>query len=325
MNEQTVCLVITPDGRQRRVPLPRRLLRTDGIEAPTWLVSLLELRGDAHAGWRLRVPLSGGEHSRLTSEGPGAAVTLPTRCVVRAATAGAGRTAFDPRQARLKKERRALEKLNAESDYVRVEPQNVLEGSEPEEYKVTFRCRGITGVDASRRPVYGDEHVVHIRCDDEFPSDVPQLQWKTSIWHPNIQHDGAKGVCVNKAEWLGGMGLDDLVRLMFEMVQYKNYHAEMTPPYPLDQEAATWVRDYAEPAGVVDKKRNISVDDKPFTRPTEAGYSPTSAGVTSRIKLLTPTQTSTTQTSRIRLLDPSKREDAPPSSDKPRIKILKTE
>jgi len=94
------------------------------------------------------------------------------------------------------------------------------------------------------------------------------LGWVTPIWHPNIQHAEPKGVCTNKPEWLGGMGLDDLCRQLFEMVQYKNYHAEMVPPFPLDQEAARWVREYAEPRGIVDKKRGLFVDDKPFTRPT---------------------------------------------------------
>jgi ubiquitin-protein ligase len=320
MNEQTACLIITPDGRQQQVSLPQDLLRADGIDAPMWLLSHLGLRPCVRAAvWRLRVPLPEKEPLLPHGSASCGVARLPTRQLVCAMRAGAGRTAFDPRQARLKKERLALEKLNAESDYVRIEPTDVLEGSEPEHYRITFLCRGITSVDSSQRPLYGERHEVLIHCDDEFPSDVPKLRWETPIWHPNIQHDEPKGVCVNKSEWLGGMGLDDLVRLMFEMVQYKNYHAELSPPFPLDQDAANWVRDYAEPAGIVNKRRSISVDDKPFTRPTEAGYSPTIAASTSRIKLLSPTP------SRIKLLDSTKREDAPALPERPRIKLVKHE
>ncbi len=172
----------------------------------------------------------------------------------------------DPRQARLRTEQERLEELHRESDFVRVHSVDVLSGSAPERYRVTLLCRGIVGIDSSRAPVYGTEHVVEIYCDESFPADVPQLHWVTPIWHPNIHHV-TKGVCVNKSEWLGGQGLDDLCRQMFEMVQYKNYHAESTKPYPLDTEVAKWVLEYAQPKGIVDKRRNLFVDDKPFVRP----------------------------------------------------------
>jgi len=106
-------------------------------------------------------------------------------------------------------------------------------------------------------------------CDQEFPSEVPRLRWESPIWHPNVQHDEPKNVCVNRAEWLGGTGLEDLCRQLFDMVQYRNYHADDSRlPYPLDRDVAKWVREYAEPRGIVDKKRGISVDDRPFYRPS---------------------------------------------------------
>ena len=168
------------------------------------------------------------------------------------------------RQVRLGQEWERLQEVNRDSDHVRVEPMDVLPGRAPEKYKVTFQCRGITGVETSKQPIYGKQHEVQIYCHADFPTDVPWLQWLTPFWHPNIEHSGQKRVCVNKAEWLGGMALTDLCQQMFEMVQYKNYHAELTPPYPLDGDAATWVREYAEPKGIVDKRRGIFVDSLPF-------------------------------------------------------------
>jgi hypothetical protein len=215
-----------------------------------------------------------------------------------------------------------MEQLNKDSDYVRVEVLDVLEGSEPEHYRVTFICRGITGIDSARRPVYGEKHQVEILCDDDFPSDVPRLRWVTPIWHPNIQHGDAKGVCVNKAEWLGGMGLDDLCRLMFEMVQYKNYHATFNRPFPLDMEVARWVLEDAEPKGIVDKKRKISVDDKPFTRPTVTKNITVSERPSSRIRLVSSTSPSPPPaTTRIKVADPAPK-PANASEKTPRIKVV---
>jgi len=304
MVEKIAYLIDAPDGRRFRAYFSDSKLPVDGNTAPSDLLLHLGLNPESKS-WRLRA-LRRGNQSELRF------------CLVRTCIAAARNSPFDPRQARLKKERLALEKLNTESDHVRVEPLEWAAGSEPEKYKIIFLCRGISGIDGSRKPTYSDRHEVLIHCDDFFPSDVPKLRWETPIWHPNIKHDEPKSVCVNKAEWLGGMGLEDLVRLMFEMVQYKNYHAdEETPPFPLDRDVAKWVREYAEPAGIVNKKHGISVDDQPFTRPTVTG--PSSAVVTSRIKLVKPKEP------RIKLLSPDQGSQATSESPLGRIKIKKQE
>jgi ubiquitin-protein ligase len=179
----------------------------------------------------------------------------------------------DPRQARLAKERERLMTIHDESENVRVDVIDQHPGSEPERYRVTFLCKGIVNISPeTQEPVYGTKHQVELYCHEDFPSEVPLLRWVTPIWHPNIQHKEPKGVCVNKPAWLAGIGLDDLCRQMFEMVQYKNYHAdESRPPYPLDHEVAKWVREVAEPRGIVDKDRGIFVDNRPFVKPTYGG------------------------------------------------------
>src|SRR5262249_51378 len=140
----------------------------------------------------------------------------------------------DPRIARLELEKHRLLLINSESDYVKVEALDTVPGEPPERYNVKFLCRGIAALDSSRQPVFAEEHEVEIYCHADFPAEVPWLHWNTPIWHPNIEHAEPKGVCVNKSEWRAGMGLDDLCRQMFDMVQYRNYHATHTPPYPLD-------------------------------------------------------------------------------------------
>jgi ubiquitin-protein ligase len=238
-----VC-VVAPDGRERSFDCGQDWPAVR--PAPGWLLEAFGCEPGNHEWLMMR----SGEH-RFS--------------LVRPTIAAAGR---DPRQHRLQVECEQLLTLNSDSDYVQVRP-TARAGSAPEKYEVVFKCRGIASIDNLRNPNYSDYHVVSITCHEEFPSKPPNLYWSTPIWHPNIGHD-SKSVCINAAEWLGAMGIYDLCRQMFEMVQYKNYHAEDRPPYPLDRDVAAWVRDYAEPRGIVDKRRGIYVDDKPFVRPMAA-------------------------------------------------------
>ena len=171
----------------------------------------------------------------------------------------------DARQKRLRKEQGLLEEMNRNSDHVKALAVTPVGGA-PERYIVTFDCRGITGIDGAKNPIYGNKHEVEIYCHADFPSEPPRLKWITPIWHPNIRHKGAKDVCVNPHEWLGGMTLYHLCWQMFDMVQYINYHAEPTEPFPLDHEAAEWVMKFAEPRGIVDRRRGVAVDNRPFLR-----------------------------------------------------------
>jgi ubiquitin-protein ligase len=176
----------------------------------------------------------------------------------------------DPRKTRLINDWNHLKKVNTQSDYVRIHPVASPDGV-PERYIVKFFCRGIVGIDNSTlNPIYADEHEVEIYCDSGYPHEVPKLRWVTPIWHPNIEHAPPKQVCVNKKQWLAGLTLLHLCWQMFDMVQYRNYHAEHTDPYPLDPDAAKWVRDVAEPRQIVNLKRRKYVDDKPFYRPDVA-------------------------------------------------------
>jgi hypothetical protein len=255
----------TPGGEEYEVEAGLDLRTADFINELTLALNLPRNDAEGHpVSWRLDNKDTGrtldGERT-LEHNGVRGGHRLS---LIRQVVAGA---AFDPRQARLRAEHQRLLALERDSDHVRVEPL-VLPGAEPERYRVTLLCRGIARVDGSGAPVYATRHQVEITCDEAFPAEVPRLRWLTDIWHPNIQHAEPRGVCVNKAEWLGGMGLDDLVRQMFEMVQYKNYHADPVWPYPLDQVVARWVREIGEPRGYVNKRAGKFIDDRPFTRPT---------------------------------------------------------
>lgn len=178
----------------------------------------------------------------------------------------ARRGGHNPRQVRLAIEYTNLMNLAARSDLIAVEALDVHPGWPPEKYLITYRCRGIVGIDPDGAPKYGDFHQVKMYLPSDYPLREPHLKWMTPIWHPNIDHEVPNHVCTNTAQnYFAGKPLSDLVRAVGEMVQYVRYHAAWVPPYPLDRAAATWVVDYAEPNGIVSKSK--PVDDRPLLRP----------------------------------------------------------
>lgn len=171
------------------------------------------------------------------------------------------------RRARLLMEQERLINLAARSEFIKVEPLEVLPGMPPEKYVVTFTCKGIAKLNEKSEPEASEFHQVSIYISRDFPRQEPYLKWLTPIWHPNIEHEEPHHVCTNNVQnFYATKGLDDLVVSLGEMVQYKWYHAKWEQPWPLDKEAAKWVVDVAEPRGIIGP-------DKPFdTRPLLRSY-----------------------------------------------------
>lgn len=171
---------------------------------------------------------------------------------------------MDPRDRRLDADSRKVRELAEQSDFIDVRAVATAIGRPPEIWEVTYRCRGIVGQDADGSPIYGDYHRVRVELGRDYPRNPPAFQWLTPILHPNIEGREPNRVCINQARWQPGQHLDAVILMMGEMVQYKNYHAEDTPPYPLDREAAQWAR-RAERAGHFSK--TDPVDPRPLLRP----------------------------------------------------------
>jgi len=166
---------------------------------------------------------------------------------------------------KLREEYENLLKLESRSrGKIIIEPAIIQAGRPPESYVITYKCRGIVGVDGERAPIYGDEHKVSVYLRHGYPLLPPEVNWLTPIWHPNIDHLPPHHVCINEVDtWWPGRHLDDLVLWMGELVQYKRYHAEEgVEPFPDDQMVAEWVREYAEPRGIVG--RGKPVDETPL-------------------------------------------------------------
>ena len=170
------------------------------------------------------------------------------------------------RRARLLLEYEKLINLEKRSDFIKVEPINKIEGMPPEEYIVTFTCRGISGLKSDKSPELAEFHQVSMKLSSNFPNQEPYLKWLTPIWHPNIEHKEPHHVCTNNVQnWYSTKSLNDLVVSLGEMVQYRRYHAEWVAPFPLDKEAADWVINYAEPNGLLGQAKPI--DDRQILRP----------------------------------------------------------
>lgn len=162
------------------------------------------------------------------------------------------------RYRRLEQDYTDLLNLAAISRFIHVTPQAAQPGWPPERYHITYTCRGIERVDDDGTPVASELHQVSLYLSLDYPLKQPYLRWLTPIWHPNIQHEEPYHVCTNEFKnWWGAKPLEELAIFMGEMVQYRRYHALWVDPYPFDEAAAQWVREYAEPNGIVGP-------DKPF-------------------------------------------------------------
>jgi ubiquitin-protein ligase len=149
-----------------------------------------------------------------------------------------------PRMRRLRADYELMRQLAARSDVISFTSQAPRLNLPPERYIVTFKCRGISGVDPQGRPKYSLNHQVEIYLHNQYPQRWPGMQWLTPIWHPNINHLNGS-VCIDAAWWTASRSLDRLVIMLGEMLQYKNFHDDPTkPPFPWDADAARWSRDY---------------------------------------------------------------------------------
>lgn len=171
----------------------------------------------------------------------------------------------EPNRSTYKKDKVLLEKvfsdlinLTRRSKFIKCQPVDVEPNYPPRKYIATFTCLGIASIDESGSPQFSEFHQVSIYLPDDYPIQGPHLRWLTPIWHPNIEHTEPKHVDTSlAADQHSNKSLDELLIALGEMIQYKRYHAEPTPPWPLDMEVAAWVREYAEPRGILNKDKPV--------------------------------------------------------------------
>lgn len=180
---------------------------------------------------------------------------------------------LDPLLKRLKLDQHQLMELCDSSKLISAEPLDGGHGLPPSDYMITYHVKSIIGIAEDQAPIYGEEHKTRITLPSGYPMvSPPSCFMQTPIWHPNIRSSGnlSGHICIN-AQVLGTWHtLDLLVEQIGEMLQYKNYHALKMQPYPEDPIVAKWVVEYAEPNGLVDKRKGIAVDHRPLRQPSQA-------------------------------------------------------
>jgi ubiquitin-protein ligase len=139
-----------------------------------------------------------------------------------------------PRTRRLFSDAKAIAQLAAESSIFSFQPY----GSPPDFYILRFSGRGIWKRNPQDEPIVRDEHEVHIRLGASYPRMMPELAWKSPIFHPNISASGV--VCLGGygTYWVPSLALDELCGMLWDMVRYENY--DETSPY--NREAAAWAK-----------------------------------------------------------------------------------
>ena len=140
----------------------------------------------------------------------------------------------------------------------------------PVRYRIHYNFKSIIGIDTDRNPIYGDHHIAEIEIPPNYPMETCKAFMVTDTWHPNIVSKGKdKGRICTQSEKFGTLyELPQLVLRIGEILQYRNYLAEMVDPYPFDLEVAKWVREYAEPNNIINQKNEVYVDSSPLLSET---------------------------------------------------------
>jgi hypothetical protein len=160
-----------------------------------------------------------------------------------------------PRLRRLRSDHKALETLAAESSIFSFHGHGVP----PELYVVRFAGRGLWKPEGNGDVRLHESHEVHIRLSAAYPRMMPELAWKTPIFHPNISASGV--VCLGGygTYWVPSLTLDELCVMLWDMIRYENY--DETSPY--NREAANWVKNQIH--------FRLPLDQRPL-RDRKAGY-----------------------------------------------------
>jgi ubiquitin-protein ligase len=160
-----------------------------------------------------------------------------------------------PRIRRLRSDHKALQTLADESSIFSYSGH----GEPPELYVVRFSGRGLWKSEGPGDVQFQSLHEVHIRLGAAYPRMMPELAWKTPIFHPNISASGV--VCLGGygTYWVPSLTLDELCVMLWDMIRYENY--DETSPY--NRDAANWIKNQIH--------YRLPLDPRPL-RDRKAGY-----------------------------------------------------
>ena len=238
--------LVLPNGGARRADMPDDVPVRELLAELTSLLELPTVGPDGRPmSYRMDSNPLAGRELREDETLSGANIPNDDRLMITTdITAGAVSVNSNPRLRRLRKDYELIQELAARSDLIKVDAKTAGPGMPPERYIITFKCKGVIGVDRRGNPKVGERHEVEIYLHSQYPQRWPGMKWLTPVWHPNINHANGS-VCIDAAWWSASRSLDRLVLMLGEMVQYKNFHDDPTKaPFPWDMEAARWCREF---------------------------------------------------------------------------------
>jgi ubiquitin-protein ligase len=156
---------------------------------------------------------------------------------------------METREQRLHRDRTHIEQL------VQLNPElvacQIKSGDPPDRYEVTFFVTGLRRVPDLDDPVQTRQHRFELAMDGSYPRTPYHVQWKTPIFHPNINgaavcHSGQYGGEIDIARW---------IRMLFDFVRGASYR----PDHRFNPEAADWYG--AHPNVFPVDRRKLSVPD----------------------------------------------------------------
>lgn len=139
-----------------------------------------------------------------------------------------------PRTRRLRSDHKALAALAEESSIFSFRTH----GDPPDLYIVRFAGRGLWKPEGAGEVQHQNLHEVHIRLGAAYPRMMPELAWKSPIFHPNISAGGV--VCLGGygTYWVPSLTLDELCVMLWDMIRFENYDEKS----PYNREAAAWIK-----------------------------------------------------------------------------------
>ena len=144
-----------------------------------------------------------------------------------------------PRIRRLRSDQRAMEKLRAESTVVDFNIPGAMHGGVPDSYTIYFHGKGVWRPEGKSDILVRERHQVSVRLGASYPRMIPEMAWKTPIFHPNISAGGV--VCLGGygTHWVPSLQLDELCSMLWDMIRFANYDTES----PYNREAALWAKE----------------------------------------------------------------------------------
>jgi hypothetical protein len=86
--------------------------------------------------------------------------------------------------------------------------------------------------------LFREQHEVWLRLGAGYPRMMPEIVWRTPIFHPNISANGV--VCLGgySLHWVPSLQLDELCVLLWDIIRYQNYDVKS----PYNRAAARWAQ-----------------------------------------------------------------------------------